>query len=85
MDRIPPGALIIALLTIIYAAVFHLWKGRKWSDLAVYLVAALVGMVLGQLLGPLLGLNLLRLGQVYLLEGTVLAWLFMFAVAWVKG
>ena len=42
-------------------------------------------MALGLLVGPFLGIDLLKMGQVYLLEGTILAWILMLAVAWLKG
>lgn len=80
-----PSLVLILLLAIIYGALFHLWKGRSWRDLALFIVVAIIGMGLGQLLGPVLGLNLARMGPTYLLEGTVLAWLFMLAAAWQKG
>ena len=82
---VPPSYLLILLLAIIYAALFHLWRGRRWSDLAVSLVMALVGMALGQLLGPLLGIELFRVGEVYVLVDTLLAWVLMLAANWLKG
>lgn len=82
---IPPSYLLIALLVVVYAALFHLWRGRRWSDLAVSLVMALVGMIAGQLLAPLLGIDLLRVGEVYVLVDTLLAWVLMLAASWLKG
>lgn len=81
---ISPATLLILLLGLAFGALCHLWRGRSWSDLALYLALAFAGLGLGQVLGPLLGLDLLRIGQVYLLEGAVLAWLLMLAVAWLK-
>lgn len=82
---IPPAYLLIFLLAVIYAALFHLWRGRRSSDLAVSLVMALVGMVAGQLLAPLLGISLLQIGDVYVLVDTLLAWVLMLAANWLKG
>lgn len=82
---VPPSYLLILLLAVIYAALFHLWRGRRWSDLVVSLVMALVGMALGQLLAPLLGIELFRVGEVDVLVDTLLAWVLMLAANWLKG
>ena len=81
----PPALAIILLLSIIYGSLFHLWRGRTWQDLAISIFAAVIGMASGLLVGPFLGFDLLKMGQVYLLEGTILAWMLMLAVAWLKG
>ncbi|MCO6453440.1 MAG: hypothetical protein J5I90_21845 [Caldilineales bacterium] len=83
--NINPAVIFILILTLIYGTLFHIVRGRGWVDLLLSLVMALVGMILGQIIGTLLGLNLLRIGQVYVLEGTILAWLLMLAAAWLKG
>jgi ABC-type nitrate/sulfonate/bicarbonate transport system permease component len=81
----PPALAIILLLSLIYGALFHLWKGSTWQDFVISIFAATIGMALGLLIGPFLGFGLLKMGQVYLLEGTILAWGLMLAVAWLKG
>ncbi|NOX63438.1 MAG: hypothetical protein GXP42_16050 [Chloroflexi bacterium] len=80
-----PTVALIVLLAFVYAALFHLWKGRTLGDLLLALLMALIGLTLGQLAGRVLGLNVLRMGQAYLLEGTALAWALMLAAAWLKG
>lgn len=82
---LPPAYLLIFLLALVYAALFHLWRGRRWSDLAVSLLAALAGMAAGQLLAPLLGIELGQVGEVYVLIDTALAWALMLAASWLKG
>lgn len=82
---IPPAVLPILILSVLYGALFHLWKGETWGDLGNYLIASLLGFIVGQLLGVLLKLDVLQLGQVHLIEGTLFAWLMMFAFAWLKG
>ena len=82
---IPPALAIIVALSLVYGALFHLWKGKTWRDLALFILLALVGMILGQLLGAFLQLDVLKLGQVHLVEGTIFAWLLMLAFAWLKG
>ncbi|NOZ50678.1 MAG: hypothetical protein GXP37_11625 [Chloroflexi bacterium] len=85
MSLLSPSLLLILILSLIYGTLFHLWRGRTWGDLGLFLLVALVGMLVAQPLGTVLGLNILKIGSTYLLEGTVLAWLLMLAVAWLKG
>jgi len=85
MTLLSPSLLLILILALIYGTVFHLWRGRGWDDLAISLVVALVGLLLAQPIGAALGLNILKIGVTYFLEGTVLAWLLMFAVNLLKG
>lgn len=83
--NIPPAYLLVLLLALLCAALFHLWRGRRWSDLLVALLAALVGLSLGQIIGPRLGIEFLRIGQVYVLVGVIFAWALMLAASWLKG
>ncbi len=80
-----PSVLLIALLALGYGALFHLWRGHRWSDLILWFLAALVGLVAGQLLGYALGLTIGRLGETDILLGTLLAWPCMLAASWLKG
>ena len=80
-----PAVVLVVLISLLYAALFHLWRGKGWGGLVLSIIASLLGMIAGQFLGPIIGLDLLRIGQVYILEGTVLAWLLMLAVAWLRG
>jgi FtsH-binding integral membrane protein len=82
---IPPALAVIAVLGVIYGALFHLWRGKSWRDLGYFILMALIGLIVGQLIGVFLELNVLKLGQVHIVEGTIFAWLFMLAFAWLKG
>jgi len=82
---IPPSIVLAIVIGFIYGALFYLWKGKTWSDLALFIVVGILGFFVGQLVAFVLGLDVLRLGQVHLIEGTLLAWLFMLAIAWLKG
>jgi hypothetical protein len=44
-----------------------------------------LGLALGQIGGPLLGIEYGRVGETYVLTGTLLAWGFMLAAVWLKG
>jgi uncharacterized membrane protein YeaQ/YmgE (transglycosylase-associated protein family) len=75
-----PSLLLGLLLSIGYAALFHLWTGRTLRDLSLYLLASLVGFGLGQWAGQSAGLSLFRIGQLYILETAVGAFLLLFIV-----
>ncbi len=82
---IPPALAIILLIAVLYGAIFHLWKGRNWRDLGNFILVSILGFTLGQIIGILLQLDVLQLGQVHLIEGTIFAWLLMLAFVWLRG
>jgi len=82
---IPPALVIILILSIIYGSIFHLFRGQDWRDLSSFILFALIGFTVGQIVGALLGLDVMRLGQVHFIEGTIFAWLLMLAFVWWKG
>lgn len=63
-----PALVFGLLLSAGYAALFHLWTGKSLRNLVVYLFAAVLGFGAGQWAGQLLQLDLLRIGQLYLIE-----------------
>jgi hypothetical protein len=82
MTFISPGLAISALLATAYGAAFHLWRGGGFGSLARYLLAAWAGFALGQLVGWFGGWEILMLGQVRVLEGTLGSGVLMFIVHW---
>lgn len=77
---VPPALLLAILLSVAYASLLHLWKGRSLRDLLLYLVASAVGFAVGQLLGLLLQIPLPHIGQVHVIEATVFAWVALIGV-----
>jgi hypothetical protein len=77
MTILPPWLALSALITAAYAALFHLWGGRTLGDLPVYWLAAGVGFALGQSLGLFLQAPLPQLGEIHVIEASVLAWVAM--------
>jgi hypothetical protein len=77
---VPPALLLGILLSVAYASLLHLWKGRSLRDLLLYLVAAAVGFAVGQLLGVLLQIPLPQIGQVHVVEASIFAWLALIGV-----
>jgi hypothetical protein len=77
---VPPALLLGVLLSVAYASLLHLWKGRSLRDLLLYLLASAGGFAVGQLLGLLLQIPFPRIGQVHVVEATVFAWLALVGV-----
>ena len=79
-----PALILSLLLASVYAAVFHLWQGRGLRDLLFFWLASLVGFASGQVVGQMLGILPWTIGQVHVIEGTVLALLFLFIARWLR-
>ena len=77
ISLVPPGLLLGLIVSVGYAGLFHLWGGRNMRDLLAYLLASAVGFTFGQALGALLHFPLPAVGQVHIIEASVLAWLAM--------
>lgn len=66
-----PALWLSATLALIYSALFTLWRGGGWRQLPRHALVGIVGFGAGQLLGVLLASELLRVGEVHLLWGTI--------------
>jgi hypothetical protein len=77
---VPPALLLGVLLSVAYATLLHLWKGRTLRDLLLYLIASAGGFAVGQLLGLLLQIPLPRIGQIHIVEATLFAWIALIGV-----
>ncbi len=82
---IPPAIVLSVLLGVAWGALFYLWKGRRWKEMPLFMAVAILGFFVGQLIAFLLQLDVMQIGQVHVIEGTLMAWLFMLAIAWLKG
>lgn len=76
-----PGLLLGLLLSVGYAALFHLWSGRSLGHLVVYVAASMAGFAVGQAVGVFTDIPFLQIGQIHTVEATIGAWLGL-AVAW---
>jgi len=70
------------LLCVGYASLYHLWGGRSLWELGLFFVLALIGFAAGQALGVLLSMDLVRVGQLHVLEASIGAWLALFSARW---
>jgi hypothetical protein len=79
-----PALILSVVLASIYAAGFHLRSGRNLRDLVFFWLAAVVGFASGQVVGQFLDLIPWTLGQVHIIEATVLAFLFLIIARWLR-
>jgi hypothetical protein len=79
-----PALVLSIIIASAYGALFHVWKGETARDLLIYLAAGLVGFGLGQLAGNTLGLGIFMIGQVHVVEGSLMCWLVLFIAKWLK-
>ncbi|MBN1401852.1 MAG: hypothetical protein JXA74_13500 [Anaerolineae bacterium] len=79
-----PIFLLGSAFATLWASLFHLLLGRGWTDLVRFWFIALVGFAIGQLMAQVIGLPWPTLGQVRVIEATVVCWVAMFVAHWVK-
>lgn len=80
----PPYLLLAALIGAIYGALFYIWRGKRLTDLPIYLLTGMIGFVLGQALADLTQLNVAKIGPIHALEATIICWGTLFLVYWLK-
>ena len=79
-----PALILSLILTTAYAAAFYLWQGRSMRDLLFFWLAAIVGFASGQVAGYLLDFVPWTIGQVHIIEATLVALLFLFIARWLR-
>ena len=79
-----PAFLLSALIASVYGALFHLWRGRTFRELPLYLIASGLGFALGQLAGNLFGLDIFTIGPVHIIEASLGSWAMLFIARWLK-
>ena len=80
-----PPLVLSLIIASAYAAIFNLWQGGSAKDLVIYLAACWLGFGIGELAGDLLDVDILMIGQIHLLEGTVGSVLLLFLAKWLKA
>ena len=70
-----PSIFLGLLFSIGYASLYHLWGGRTVSDLFIYLIMAILGFTVGQILGEFTQVSFLQIGQLHMVEATLLSWI----------
>ena len=79
-----PPLVLSLIIASAYAAFFNLWQGGSPRDLLIYLVACWLGFAIGELVGDFLGLDILMIGEIHVLEGTIGSLVLLFLARWLK-
>jgi hypothetical protein len=79
-----PALIFSLLLASIYAAAFYLWQGHGLRDLLFFWLASAVGFVAGQVAGQLLNILPWTIGQIHIIEATLVALLFLLIARWLR-
>jgi hypothetical protein len=79
-----PSLLLSALIASVYGALFHVWRGRSFRELPLYLIASGLGFALGQLIANLIGLDIFMIGPIHIIEASLGSWTMLFIARWLK-
>ncbi len=80
----PPYLLLTILLGGAYGALFHLWRGKNIRELIIYFLTGIIGFGIGQAVGNVLGLNVFLIGPLHIIEASVMSWVCLFVMQWLK-
>ena len=73
-----PSLVLSLVIATLYAAAFHLLRGKTGRQLLITWLAALLGFGSGQVLGTLLSWGDTMIGEIHLVAASAISWLFMF-------
>jgi hypothetical protein len=80
----PPYVLLSILLGATYGVIFHLWRGKTIRDLLIYILMGIIGFALGQGMANLIGFSVLLIGPLHIVEATLVSWVSLFLIQWLK-
>ena len=66
-----PTLLLGLILSTLYGALFHLWRGGNAGRLLLYVILAWIGFWLGQFIGTLLNFTFDTFGQLHIVFATL--------------
>jgi len=73
-----PSLVLSLVIATLYAAAFHLLRGKTGRQLLITWLAALLGFGSGQVLATLFSWGDMLIGEIHLLTASAISWLFMF-------
>jgi hypothetical protein len=79
-----PALLLSLVLASLYATVFYLWQGRRLRDLLFFWLASVLGFASGHLVGVVWDFVPWTIGQVHVIEGTIVALLLLLIAHWLR-
>ncbi len=79
-----PTLLLGLILSTLYGALFHLWRGGNAGRLFLYLILSWIGFWLGQLIANYFNISFDTLGQLHLLFSTLGSLIFLALGYWLS-
>ncbi len=79
-----PTLFLGLILSTLFGALFHLWRGGNSGRLLLYLLLSWIGFWIGQLIGNLLNATFDVLGQLHLLFATLGSLIFLAIGFWLS-
>jgi len=73
-----PLAVLLVVIASLHAVLFHLLFGRTAKEMAVYWLVALAGFGLGQWIAGYIPWHIWEIGDLYVIEASLLCWLALF-------
>ena len=79
-----PTVLLSLILASLYAAIFHIVKGKTLDEMLIFWLASAVGFATGQLAAYSLHMPLIMIGELHFLEASAVSVGFLFIARWLK-
>jgi uncharacterized membrane protein YeaQ/YmgE (transglycosylase-associated protein family) len=79
-----PTLILGLILSTLYGALFHLWRGGNAGRLLLYLLLAWIGFWVGQFIGNLLNISIDILGQLHIVTATLGSLVLLFIGYWLS-
>ncbi len=79
-----PTLFLGLVLSTLYGALFHLWRGGNAGRLLLYLILAWIGFWVGQLAGTYLNVSFDSLGQLHVFISTLGSMVFLAIGYWLS-
>ncbi len=79
-----PSIFLGLVLSTLYGALFHLWRGGNAGRLLLYLLLAWIGFWIGQLVGNYLDASFDKLGQLHLFFSSLVSVVFLAVGYWLS-
>jgi len=79
-----PTLFLGLVLSTLYGALFHLWRGGNAGRVFLYLILAWIGFWIGQFLGNLINISFDTLGQLHIVSATLGSIVFLVVGYWLS-
>lgn len=79
-----PTLFLGLILSTLYGALFHLWRGGNAGRILLYLILSWIGFWIGQLFGNLVNITFDTLGQLHIVSATLGSIIFLAVGYWLS-